>query len=45
VSTGATTVLLHPVAASIRREHGDAWGEAPVSLFAPDTVFDKALSP
>ena len=39
VSTGATTVLLHPVAASARRGEDDAWGEAPVSLFAPEPAF------
>ena len=35
-SLGATTILLMPVQASARRRSDDAWGQAPVSLFAPD---------
>ena len=39
IQTGATTVLLQPVAASARRAESDSWGAAPVSLFAPDPKF------
>ena len=36
IQSGATTVLLQPIAASARRAIDDNWGAAPVSLFAPD---------
>ncbi len=43
IQTGATTVLLQPVAASARRAQDDAWGAAPVSIFAPEPEFMTPL--
>ena len=43
IQTGATTVLLQPVAASVRRAQDDGWGAAPVSLFAPEPEFMTPL--
>ena len=36
VNTGATTVVLHPIQASARRTRDDNFGQAPISVFAPD---------
>ena len=36
VNTGATTVVLLPVQASARRKRDDNFGQAPISVFAPD---------
>ncbi len=35
-NTGATTVILLPVQASARRRRDDNFGQAPISVFAPD---------
>ena len=35
-NTGATTVVLFPVQASARRTRDDNFGQAPISVFAPD---------